>query len=747
MTTRIRRERWVLGAAFLAVVMVTVLAGTLFYTDQKQAHQLEAGTRLVSVAELKVAQILQWQVERHGDASVLASDPLFVGAVQELRTNPCVPDKVDVIAQRLQLHKVEGRYEEILLVDLEGRILARTSESRTPLHDLACSSIAEALEARSSILTDFHRAADDEPLHLDVVTIVYEDPVNRTGPLAGLVFSAGLASQIQPILSTWPTPSVSAETQLLLPDDTGVLVLGVDRSFGGGASNEMRVPFERTERAATRAITGDAEVFEALDHRGAEVLVATRPVPGSAWHVAVKADVDEAYEGLADRLLVIVVLAGSLVVGVAGSTALVWRHRSASFYKERYTVESERAWLQGVIARSVNEVYVFRPGDLRFTFANEGAVRNLGYEVDELLEMTPVDIEECSGEPEYRSMLALLDADEQGAHVFEAVHRRKDGSTYPVEIHIQLVESGSGQVCLAIALDVTERKAYECEIERYREHLQDLVDERTRELASANARLDQINEELVNANEELLHANVELELATRAKSQFLANMSHELRTPMNSVIGFSAILSQGMVGPLTAEQLKQIDMINRAGKHLLALINDILDLSKVEAGAVSVVQERFEASELVREVAETLRPLAAQKEIELVVEGVDQSVEIESDCGKVRQILLNLAGNAVKFTDSGQVCISMEARGQDGIAFVVSDTGPGIAEDDLERVFEAFAQVELPCGVTPKGTGLGLALSAEYARLLGGEVRVTSTVGQGSTFTLLIPAQVFARVS
>lgn len=282
-----------------------------------------------------------------------------------------------------------------------------------------------------------------------------------------------------------------------------------------------------------------------------------------------------------------------------------------------------------------------------------------------------------------------------------------------------------GQFAVIVS-DVTERILAERELDRYRAHLEDLVSERTADLAEAN--------------EELSATNEELQRATEAKSAFLASMSHELRTPLNSIIGFSSLLAEGLIGPVSDEQLEKIEIVNRAGQHLLALINDVLDLEKVAAGRVEIHVERFSPARLMREVADTVAPLAHEKGLDLRVAVGEDVPDLDSDHAKVRQILLNLVGNAIKFTDVGHIEMSV-SRDDDTstVSLSVTDTGPGIAERDQARVFERFTQVHGSGRIKPAGTGLGLAISREYAELLGGTLELASSPGAGSTFTLRLP--------
>lgn len=318
-----------------------------------------------------------------------------------------------------------------------------------------------------------------------------------------------------------------------------------------------------------------------------------------------------------------------------------------------------------------------------------------------------------------------------------------------------LCQTLSYQIALAVtnARLFGELRETNRELELHREHLAELVEQRTRELAAANQALDVANEELQCTNEELLsandelnaalkevaRANAELERATQAKSLFLANMSHELRTPLHAVIGLAKLLQRGDAGPIGDEQRTQVGMIADAGRELLTLIDDVLDLSKIEAGRVDLFAEDLDPAALVRDVVESLRPLADEKSLELIVD-VDGAVPfISSDRVRIRQILVNLVGNAIKFTTEGCVDVAVSAPGDGGVMVTVADTGCGITPEDLERIFETYAQGSGSRDFGSQGTGLGLTLSRELATLLGGSLSASSEPGTGSRFTLRIP--------
>jgi len=240
--------------------------------------------------------------------------------------------------------------------------------------------------------------------------------------------------------------------------------------------------------------------------------------------------------------------------------------------------------------------------------------------------------------------------------------------------------------------------------------------------------------------EQRLHqARDEAEQANRAKSAFLANMSHELRTPLNSIIGFSGILESGMAGELNAEQQKQLGIIANSGKHLLDLINDILDLSKIEAGKLEVEASHFDLADLLENSIDIIRPLAEKKSLQLEVRQPTNDINLHSDKGKLKQVLLNLLSNAVKFTDEGHVQLVVEELTDNRLCFAVSDSGRGIEASQLDSVFEEFHQVSQHGQMDkPQGTGLGLAISRKIAHMLGGDISVVSQPGHGSTFSLEI---------
>jgi signal transduction histidine kinase len=275
------------------------------------------------------------------------------------------------------------------------------------------------------------------------------------------------------------------------------------------------------------------------------------------------------------------------------------------------------------------------------------------------------------------------------------------------------------------------------------------MDERLRQIASGDftrqvdiPNQDELGTLAANLNHmsgELGRLYRELEAASRHKSEFLASMSHELRTPLNAIIGFSEVLHERMFGELNAKQAEYIDDIMTSGRHLLSLINDILDLSKVEAGRMELELTRFDLPATLHNALTLVSERAARHDVQLQLRLDEQVGPVVGDERKIRQVLLNLLSNAVKFTPAGGR-VEMTAVPADGsVEVAVSDTGVGIAPEDQAAIFEEFRQVGTDHARKREGTGLGLALAKKFVELHGGTIWVKSQVGQGSTFTFTLP--------
>ncbi len=346
--------------------------------------------------------------------------------------------------------------------------------------------------------------------------------------------------------------------------------------------------------------------------------------------------------------------------------------------------------------------------------ANASMCRMLGYSRDELIGKHAADIVVQAEVPQISA--ALREIQSAGDYQREWEFRRKDGSTFPADVIATPMPDGN---ILAMVRDISTRKQAERALHELNESLERKVTERTGELQTA----------LVRA-----------EAADHLKSAFLATMSHELRTPLNSIIGFTGILLQLMAGPLTPEQTKQLGMVRGSARHLLELINDVLDLSKIEADQLEIHAASFELRRSLEHVISTVTPLAEARSLTLAMT-IDPAIgALVSDRRRVEQILLNVLNNAIKFTERGGVMITAEhVTTPPSVRLRIVDTGVGISAEDLPKLFQPFRQLDTGLTRRHEGTGLGLAICRRLATLLGGEITVTSAPGRGSEFTVTLP--------
>jgi PAS domain S-box-containing protein len=311
-------------------------------------------------------------------------------------------------------------------------------------------------------------------------------------------------------------------------------------------------------------------------------------------------------------------------------------------------------------------------------------------------------------------------------HAFTA--RRTSGEMFPIEASVSCLDTPAGRTYTLIVRDVSDRHRHE---QALRDQAESLA-ESARELKALN--------------EELHHRQLDLERAMTARSRFYASMSHELRTPINAVLGYSTLLLERIYGPLNDKQTEGIERTQKAARHLLELVNDVLDLSKIEAGKIDLRLQPVEFPGLIEDLFVTVRPLADEHGSELSLDvRSDAPIKVVSDPRRVRQILLNLLSNAIKFGHGKPIKVVCTVTEEHGVSVAVSDEGEGISKEDQERIFHEFVQL----GKTQlqDGTGLGLPISRRLAQLLRGSLTVESTLGKGSTFCLRLPPTADARTS
>lgn len=346
-------------------------------------------------------------------------------------------------------------------------------------------------------------------------------------------------------------------------------------------------------------------------------------------------------------------------------------------------------------------VFMFHPETLKFFYVNQQATCYLGYQQTELLNMSAVDIRSNIDSATYRKMLTPLIQGPNHATLFQAKHQSKTGEEIPVEVHLQYIAPlGQPARFIAIVQEISER---------------------------------------LESEQELIDAKESAEKSARLKSEFMTNMSHELRTPLNAIIGFSEALHGGVLGDMPEHQVEYVNEILTSGKHLLSLINDILDLSKIDAGKMSLIITEVNISALMNNIMFVFKEMAEKAQVSLTYEYEDCVKTIQADERKLRQCLYNLVSNAIKFTPAGGHVLICATDCGESIEIAVEDNGIGISLSDMTRLFNAFEQIDGSVTRQYEGTGLGLVIVENLINLHGGMLGLISELGEGSTFTMLLP--------
>ena len=424
---------------------------------------------------------------------------------------------------------------------------------------------------------------------------------------------------------------------------------------------------------------------------------------------------------------------------VAAFVDLYVRQRNVAA-KEALVRESERREMElrhmrelwesqarfGEVVTSALDAIILFDGSEKITLFNSAAERMFGCSSAEAVG-SPIARFFVEAEKAVRELRQFAEGDDGGKpstdptkNVCSLSGRRANGEPFPLEASVSQLKSPRETTYTLIVRDVSERVRHE-----------EMLKQQAVSLASTMTELKMLNDELSERQQDL-------ERAMTARSRFYASMSHELRTPINAVLGYSTLLLENIYGPLNEKQREGIERTHKAAKHLLELVNDVLDLSKIEAGKIDLRLQPVSFPSLIEDLFVTVRPLADQYGSTLKIEHTGESIRIVSDPRRVRQILLNLLSNAIKFGKGKPIRVGLHKRDDNGVIVEVIDEGEGIAPDDQERIFQEFVQL----GKTQltEGTGLGLPISRRLAELLRGSLTLKSELGHGSRFCLSLPA-------
>ncbi len=697
-------NRLILIFAVLAAGIIAI--GYLSYRGYERQYRSAVERQLSAVALLKVDELVAWRRERLADAAVFHGNTNFSELVRQYLAAPRDVKAQDRLREWLKHIQTAYRYDMVMLLDAgytKKMVFPAVPErSRSYISPLT----SEILKLGKVAFEDFYWNEVNKKIYLKILAPIFEG--ERGGRLLGvLVLRIDPENYLYPLISRWPTPSRTAETLLVRREENEAVFLNELR-FQKDTALKLRISLDKTDLPSVQAALGHTGIVEGRDYRGEPALAAVEPVPDSPWFIAARMDLVEVYAPLKERLYLTIFIVVVLLAGAGLGVIMIWRQQRTRFYEEKFeaaeTLRESETKLQAIFNTVGTGILIIDKDTQVIIEVNQTAIDMIGLPKGLIIGqicnslVCPAQAGKCPvkdlGQSVDHSERKLIHADGHLIDIVKTVHSIKI----------------KGRDCyLESFIDISDLKRAEAALRRAKE---------------------------------------EAEAANQAKSEFLANMSHEIRTPMNAILGMGELLSET---PLSRDQEKYVQIFHDAGENLLTLINDILDLSKVEAGQIQLEAFPFHLGELIEKTGEILGMRAGDKGLDLICHiQPDLPMEVIGDPLRLRQSLTNLIGNAIKFTEKGEIVLAVKAGApiypearEATFVFSVTDTGIGISAGQMKSIFEKFTQADTSTSRRYGGTGLGLAITRHFVELMGGTLSVKSNPGRGSvfSFTVTLPLQ------
>ncbi len=816
---------WPLIILFLVLSAGELVVGLLYYRYHRTHMLNDTKQELSAIANLMVRTLSQWRNERINDGSYLNESALLSENFFRFNNNQESMILREELRKNLRGLVDNYDYSAALFVDHDLRVRLNYPDGDSILGDYLRQSLPAFLKRGEVRLTDIYRSPEMNYDHLDLIIPL------RNGHDSGNRIFGALILRIDPrevlfrLIRTWPLPSRTSEAYLVKQDGDEVVYLSNLKYYD--STDLIRKSITEEKLAGTMALQGIQESDEAVDYRGVKVIVAMKKIPQLPWFMVAKVDREEILGRLNFEFRQIFMITFLFILITALLFGLLWWNQRVRFYRTRYETELEHLALVrhfDYILKYANDVIMLFNKDLKVIEANDQALEKYQYERNELIGKRFPDLLPDRKSGRYRDVIGILDR--EGHHTFEEIHKRRDGTTFPVEISARRIMMEGLVYYQTIGRDITERKHSEeilrASEERFRKIFEEspigtamtgkdlviiransafcsmmgyseeeltgmtfrsfthpdytgkdeygllrlianeipiyhseneyirkdgrmiwgsttvsVVRNRNEEVQFFLGMVEDVTSRKI-AEAELIAAKEKAEESDRLKTAFLHNVSHEIRTPMNAILGFSSLLNEP--GVTDVEKNQYTDIIFQSGNQLLSIINDIVDLAGIESGHVKIKIGRVNINSVLREMSEQYAYKVRSQNIGLNLETPlsDEDSEAMTDRTRLIQILSNLLTNAFKFTRTGE--INFGYRLENGFfEFFVRDTGIGIPDEYHSLVFERFYQVDSTVSRQYPGTGLGLSICKAYVGLLGGNIRVESEPGHGSTFYFTIP--------
>ncbi len=693
-------------AALFAAIALAIPAGGYWYYRVEAEHIRQDKYRLIAaIAELKADQILKWRQERLIDAGNSAQSPFFRQALQKWLRAPETPGLRKDWRERLELDQKSYGYSDVLILDPDGNILLALRDAHTdPRNPATQRAIAAALADHKAALSDLYRCPHGV-VHIDAAIPVL-DAEGR--PLAVFLLRSDAASFLYPLIQSWPTPSRSAETLLVQREGEEVLYLNNLRHQADAALS-LRQPMAQTDLPAVQAVLGIEGLFQGKDYRGAEVLAALRPIPGTPWFMVAKVDTGEILAEARYRAHMIALVVGLGLLLAAAVAAYAYRRRQAALYGDLYRSEQAQ--------RKVEEEFritLYSIGDGGIAADRESRVRQMNPVAENLTGWTEA---EARGKP----------LDEVFRIVNEETRAVVENPVEGVLREGQVV--GLANHTLLIARDGTERPIADSAAPIRDESgavtgVVLVFRDQTAERAALKALADR-TVQLERANRELVSLNAELD-------DFTNMASHDLQEPLRALTTFSDLLGKDLGHSLPERAAQDLGFITEAAKRMQTLIHDLLALARV--GRIAKEREKVSLHECADQALEASAMRVKETGAEVTR---DELPVLWGDSTLLTQLYQNLIGNALKFSGKQRPIIRLTVEEREGKQiFGAQDNGIGIEPKYAQQIFQPFKRLHGQAEY--EGSGIGLAICRKIVERHGGKIWVESELGKGAHFRFTI---------